>query len=176
MRPATDDPGVEPVLIKLIDPAIEQRMARWAESRFTREIRSEETPADRPAPLTEGETTAAGTDGSPGEDRQAAAAEASGRKALPSSGAKQKRPRGPRRISKVQTAIVILQYRAKKELESIRVEDIAKEAKCSAQNLYKSPEFMSALKAARAWRIERGWKIEGVADRPDDSTLEVDES
>jgi hypothetical protein len=70
MERHTDDHHVEPVLIKLSDPAIEKRMAQWVESRFTREIRSEETPADRPTPLTEGETAAAGTDGSRGE-RQA---------------------------------------------------------------------------------------------------------
>jgi hypothetical protein len=82
--------------------------------------------------------------------------------------AKSKRARRPRRISKVQRAIVILKYRAMKERESIRVEDIAREAECSAQNLYKSPEFMKELRAARARRIRRGWKVEGVADRPDD--------
>jgi hypothetical protein len=125
---------------------------------------SDPTEGDRPPP------TAAGSGGEPQGDRQGAGSDASGSKALPSSGAKQKRPRGPRRISKVQTAIVILKYRAKKERESVRVEDIAEEAKCSAQNLYKSPEFRGALKAVRARRIRCGWKTEGVADCPDDST------
>lgn len=61
------------------------------------------------------------------------------------------------------------------ERESIRVEDIASDpyVACTAQNLYKSPEFMKEYEAAHARRIRRGWKIEGVADCPDDSTLEV---
>ncbi len=100
--------------------------------------------------------------GSPRADRQAAGADA-----------KPKRARRPRRISKVQKAIVVLNYRAKNERESIRVEDIAREAECSAQNLYKSLEFKREWDAARARRARRGWKIEGVADCPDDSTLDV---
>jgi hypothetical protein len=106
------------------------------------------------------EPDAAGAAGSPRRDRQAAAA-------------KPKRTRRPRQISKVQRAIVILMYRARKPRESIRVEDIAKEAKCSAQNLYKSPVFKREWEGARERRIRRGWKIEGVADCPDDSTLDV---
>jgi hypothetical protein len=120
------------------------------------------------------EPAAAGSGGEPRGDRQGAGAATSRSKALPSSGAKQKRPRGPREISKVQKAIVILKFWAKKERESIQVEVIAKEAECSVQNLYKSPEFTRELKAARARRIRRGWKNEGVTDCPDDSTLEVD--
>jgi hypothetical protein len=88
----------------------------------------------------------------------------------------QKRRRKPRRLSKVHTAIVTLKYRAKLERESIRVQDIADEAGCSFQNLYKSLEFMSEWNSARARRIKRGWKIDGTADRPDDSTFYMDES
>jgi hypothetical protein len=97
-------------------------------------------------------------------------------KAPPLPNAKPKRTRSPRRISKVQTAIVILKYRKKRARESIRVEDIAREAGCSVQNLYKSPEFKKDLEAARKTRIRRGWKNEGVADCPDDSTLDEAES
>jgi hypothetical protein len=131
--------------------------------------------ADRPTPPTEGElagpanrsgtpinSAAAGSDRSPRGDRQAAAADV-----------RLKRARRPRRISKVQRAIAILMYRANRPRQSIRVEDIAKEAECSAQNLYKSPDFKREWDAARARRIRRGWKIEGVADCPDDSTLDV---
>jgi hypothetical protein len=76
----------------------------------------------------------------------------------------QKRRRKPRQLSKVQKATVILKYRAKRARESIRVEDIADEVGCSFQNLYKSPEFMNEWKSARARRIKRGWKIDGIAD------------
>jgi hypothetical protein len=76
----------------------------------------------------------------------------------------------------VQKAIVILKYRAKRERESIWVEDIADEVGCSFQNLYKSPEFMNEWRSARTRRIKRGWKTEGIADRPDDSTIDADES
>jgi hypothetical protein len=87
--------------------------------------------------------------------------------------AQRKRTRGPRRISKVQRAIAILTYRKQKRRESIRVEDIAREAECTPQNLYKSPDFKEKWKRACDGRIRRGWKIEGIADCPDDSTLEM---
>jgi hypothetical protein len=98
---------------------------------------------------------------------------ASGNQAPPPSNTKQKPTRGPRRISKVQKALVILKYRAKRGSESIRVEDIAAEAGCTLQNLYKSREFKREWESARERRIRRGWKVEGVADCPDDSTLDV---
>jgi hypothetical protein len=81
-----------------------------------------------------------------------------------------KRSRRRRDLSKIQKAIVILQYRARKAGESIRVEEIAAEAGCSPQNLYDSPEFRKVLAAARNLRIRRGWKLDGVADAADDST------
>ena len=54
-----------------------------------------------------------------------------------------------------------------KAVGSIRVEDIADDpyVNCSAQNLYKSPEFRKEWESARERRIKRGWKVEGVADR-----------
>jgi len=119
------------------------------------------------APPPPGDRTPAGpaSTGSDGESR--------GDRQATDVAAESKRTRRPRRISKVQSAIAILLYRRERRRESIRVEDIAKEAKCSAQNLYKSPEFKRFWKAAQAKRIRRGWKIEGVADCPDDSTLDV---
>jgi hypothetical protein len=81
-----------------------------------------------------------------------------------------RRARRTRRLSLIQKAIVIVQYRAKRAGESLRVEEIAAEAGCSAQNLYDSPDFRKVLAAARDWRIRRGWKLDGVADALDDST------
>jgi hypothetical protein len=109
----------------------------------------------------------------PHREEKPGAAPAWGTEAKPSSNTKQKRRRAPRRISKVQMAIAILNFRAKNARESIRVDDIAKEADCTPQNLYKSPDFQSVLKSSRARRYKRGWKIDGVADCPDDSTLDV---
>jgi len=80
------------------------------------------------------------------------------------------RPRRTSRLSRIQKAIVILQYRAKKKCDSMRVEEIAREAGCSAQNLYDSPEFQRALEIARNRHIRHGWKCDGVADALDDST------
>jgi hypothetical protein len=102
----------------------------------------------------------------------AAATDASGSKATPPAVASQKRTRGPRQISKIQRAIALLKYRAKTKQQSIRIQDIASDSfvACSAQNLYNSPEFMKEYKNARARRFRRGWKVDGVADCPDDST------
>jgi hypothetical protein len=86
------------------------------------------------------------------------------------------RGRKLKKLSKIQTAIVILKFRAAKARESIRIDHIANEAGCTPQNLYKSPEFMNEFNSARARRTRRGWKIEGVADCPDDSTMDVDKS
>ena len=94
-------------------------------------------------------------------------------KVKPSSTTPRKSRRGPRRISKVQIALALLICRAKKASESIRVEDIATEAGCTPQNLYKSPEFQKGWKSAHARRIRHGWKVEGVADCQNDSTLDV---
>jgi hypothetical protein len=102
-----------------------------------------------------------------------AAVAALGTKAEASSNTKRKGKRGPRKLSKVQKALVILKYRAKRASESIRVEDIAIEVDCTPQNLYKSLEFQKEWDSARARRIRRGWKVEGVADCVDESTLDV---
>ncbi len=120
----------------------------------------------------EQEATKAHAGPPPWENKQPPAVPTSGSKVEPPSSTKQK-TRGPRRISKVQTALVILKYRASKARESIRVEDIAAEAECSPQNLYKSPVFQKEWGAVRARRIRRGWKDEGVADCLDESTLDV---
>ncbi|HZW31003.1 MAG TPA: hypothetical protein VFF52_09870 [Isosphaeraceae bacterium] len=82
-----------------------------------------------------------------------------------------KRSRRRREVSLIQKAIAILIYRAKRSGESIRVEDIAVEAGCTAQNLRRSPEFRRAFRQARDARVRRGWKIDGVADAADDATL-----
>jgi hypothetical protein len=79
-------------------------------------------------------------------------------------------PRRTKRLSLIQKAIVILQYRAKKPGESIRVEEIATQAGCSVQNLYDSPEFRKVLAAARDLRLRRGWKMDGVTDAREDPT------
>jgi hypothetical protein len=81
-----------------------------------------------------------------------------------------------RRLHLIQKAIVILLDRAKKEGESIRVEEIAAEAGCSAQNLYESPEFRKVLAAARNRRMRRGWKVDGIADALEDPILSASES
>jgi hypothetical protein len=117
------------------------------------------SPANSPAP--------------PLESEQPGAAPGLGSKTKSSSSTQRKRTRRPKRISKVQAALVILKYRASKERESIRIEDIAAEAACSPQNLYKSPEFKKEWGSARARRFKRGWKLDGVADCPDESTLDV---
>jgi hypothetical protein len=107
---------------------------------------------------------------------KAAGAAASGDQESSTVRTQSKRTRRPRRITKVQKGIVILKYRAKKMTESIRVEDIAAEADCTAQNLYKSPDFKREWESARERRIKRGWKVEGVADCEDESTLNGVES
>jgi hypothetical protein len=109
----------------------------------------------------------------PHREEKPGAAPAWGTEAKPSSNTKQKRRRAPRQISKVQLAIAILKHRAKNARESIRLDDIAKEAGCTPQNLYKSPDFQSEWRSVRARRIKLGWKIEGVADCLDESTLDV---
>jgi hypothetical protein len=83
-----------------------------------------------------------------------------------------KRTHRPKVISKIQKAIVILKFRARRQGDSIRVEDIAAESGCSPQNLYKSAEFQQELKRAQAQRVRRGWKIEGIADSAVDSSLD----
>ena len=50
LRVDSKDPSIEPVTIKLIDPALEA-LARPIVSRFVTEIQSEETPADPPTTL-----------------------------------------------------------------------------------------------------------------------------
>jgi hypothetical protein len=123
-----------------------------------------------PAPATG--TVGAGAPHVPPEEGEQAAAGAGSGSGNPPAAAKPKRTRQPRQISKVQKAIIILKYRAKRPGASIRVQDIAHEAQCSAQNLYRSDEFKKELGAARARRLRRGWKVEGVADCPDESTLD----
>jgi hypothetical protein len=81
-----------------------------------------------------------------------------------------KRSRRLRELSKIQLAIAILQYRARRSNESIRVVDIAAQAGCSPQNLRRSAEFQRAYAIMRGQRIRRGWKIDGVADALDDAT------
>jgi hypothetical protein len=81
-----------------------------------------------------------------------------------------RRSRHRKEVSKIQKAIAILLYRVKRSSESIRVEDLAAEAGCTAQNLRRSPEFRRVFREAYDARVRRGWKIEGVADALDDAT------
>jgi hypothetical protein len=115
------------------------------------------------APPTEGKTVST----------EAAASTASECKAVTPSKPQPKPTRKPRRISSIQRAIAILKYRAKHANESIRIQDIAIETGCSFQNLYKSPDFRKEWESAREKRINRGWKVGGIADRPDNSTLDL---
>jgi hypothetical protein len=81
-----------------------------------------------------------------------------------------KQSRRPRKVSKIQLAIAILQYRARRSNESIRVVDVAAQAGCSPQNLRRSAQFQRAYASARNLRTRRGWKIDGVADAIDETT------
>jgi hypothetical protein len=133
----------------------------------------ETPPSGSAASLDGGESASKGSTPPPGGEPGAAGAAASGIEAVPRAAAQPKRTRRPREISKIQKAIALLRYRAEKGRQSIRIRDIASDpyVACSPQNLYKSPAFMKELKATRARSIRRGWKSEGVADSPDDSTF-----